>query len=56
MSAARAEQTVQRIDLSLLHKNTEDRVPVVLRLRALQDPVYGFTGYRVSAQHHPERA
>lgn len=55
MSAARAEQTIQRIDLFLLHKNAEDKIPVVLRLRALHDPVYGFTGYRLSALHHPER-
>jgi PAS domain-containing protein len=49
MNAARAEQAIQRIDLSLLHKNTEDLVSVVLRVRAQQDPVYGFTGYRLSA-------
>jgi PAS domain S-box-containing protein len=56
MSATRTEQSVQRIDLSLLHKDEENTVPVVLRLRALQDPLHGFVGYRLSALFHPENS
>lgn len=52
MSACRAEQSVHRVDLPLLRKGAESQVPVVLRLRALQDTVHGFVGYRLSALPH----
>lgn len=52
MSACRAEQSVHRVDLPLLRKGAENSVAVVLRIRALQDTVHGFIGYRVSALPH----
>ncbi|MCD1646199.1 PAS domain-containing protein [Marinobacter adhaerens] len=48
LAAARSDRTIQRIDLPLLHRNQEAEVPVVLRVRALKDPVHGLSGFRIS--------
>ncbi|AOY89587.1 histidine kinase [Marinobacter salinus] len=49
LEASRKDHSIERIDLSLVHQNTETLVPVTLRIRSLKDPVYGFNGYRISA-------
>lgn len=48
LAAARSDRSIERIDLSLLHRDQETEVPVVLRVRALQDPVHGLSGFRIS--------
>jgi PAS domain S-box-containing protein len=48
LAAARSDRTIERIDLPLLHRNQEAEVPVVLRVRALKDPVHGLSGFRIS--------
>ncbi|CAN0570898.1 unnamed protein product, partial [Ectocarpus sp. 12 AP-2014] len=51
LEAARSEKALQRIDLDLLSAGPEaNAVPVTLRVLALQDPLHGFTGYRLSAR------
>ena len=52
LAAARSDNTMERIDLPLLHRDQENRVPVVLRVRALKDTVHGLSGYRISTLHH----
>lgn len=52
LAATRAEQSTERIDLPLLHRDGETTVDVALRIRALQDPVHGLIGYRLSALPH----
>lgn len=52
LAAARTDNTVERIDLALVHRDPEIQVPVVLRVRALKDTVHGLAGYRVSTLHH----
>lgn len=49
LEAARHDQTMARIDLNLLHRNTELAVPMVVRVMALKNPLHGVTGYRLSA-------
>lgn len=49
LEAARRDQTMARIDLNLLHRNTELTVPMVVRIMALKNPLHGVTGYRLSA-------
>ncbi|MFO8141944.1 MAG: PAS domain-containing protein [Marinobacter sp.] len=49
LEAARRDQTMARIDLNLLHRNTELTVPMVVRIMALHNPLHGVTGYRLSA-------
>lgn len=49
LEAARQEQQIQRIDLKLLDANGQ-RVPVTVRVLALRDTLYGFSGYRLSLQ------
>ena len=48
LAAARNDSSIERIDLPLLHRDQEAEVPVVLRVRALKDPVHGLSGFRVS--------
>lgn len=48
LAAARSERSIERIDLPLLHRDGEIEVPVVLRVRALKDPVHGLSGFRIS--------
>lgn len=48
LAAARSDRSIERIDLPLLHSNQEAEVPVVLRVRALKDPVHGLSGFRIS--------
>jgi len=49
LEASRRERQIQRIDLKLL--DADDRkVPVTLRVLALQDTLHGFSGYRLSLQ------
>ncbi|MGM0768470.1 MAG: PAS domain-containing protein [Pseudomonadota bacterium] len=51
LEEARAQKTLQRIDLDLLPADPEAHaVPVTLRVLALRDPLHGFIGYRVSAR------
>lgn len=52
LTAARADQTIERIDLPLCHGNGEGTVNVALRIRALKDPVHGLSGFRLSALPH----
>lgn len=52
LTAARADQTVERIDLPLCHGSGESTVNVALRIRALKDPVHGLSGFRLSALPH----
>lgn len=52
LAAARRDNAIERVDLPLLHHDQENRVPVVLRVRALKDTVHGLSGYRVSTLHH----
>lgn len=51
LAAARSDNSIERIDLSLMHRDLENEVPVVLRVRALKDPVHGLSGFRVSTLH-----
>lgn len=48
LAAARSDSSVERIDLPLIHRDQESEVPVVLRARALKDPVHGLSGFRIS--------
>lgn len=51
LAAARSEKQMHRIDLALLTADQDENiVPATLRILALQDPVHGFTGYRISAR------
>ncbi len=52
LAASRSDGSVERIDLPLMHRDREHEVPVVLRVRALKDPIRGLTGFRISALHH----
>lgn len=50
LAAARSEKQMQRIDLALLTADHDgNAIPATLRILALQDPVHGITGYRISA-------
>lgn len=49
LTAARQDNQAQRIDLDLLSAHDQAPVPVIVRLKALKDPVHGITGYRLSA-------
>lgn len=53
LNASRTDYTIQRIDLPLLHRNTDTQVPVILRVRALRDTLHGLIGYRLSALPAP---
>lgn len=53
LQAAWVERSVERIDLNLLDSHGEPRVPVTLRIRALDDPLHGLAGYRISALSNP---
>lgn len=53
LTAARKEGRIERIDLPLQHRDNEHEVAVVLRVRALKDPVHGLAGFRLSAQPLP---
>ncbi len=48
LAAARSDSSIERVDLSLVHRDQETEIPVVLRVRALKDPVHGLSGFRVS--------
>ena len=48
LAAARSDGSIERIDLSLVHRDQETVVQVVLRVRALKDTAHGLTGFRVS--------
>ncbi|EON91878.1 PAS/PAC sensor protein [Marinobacter lipolyticus SM19] len=51
LAAARSEKQMHRIDLELLTADQDENiVPATLRILALQDPVHGFAGYRISAR------
>ena len=52
LTAARADSAIERMDLPLIHRDQEHQVPVVLRVRALKDPIHGLSGFRMSALHH----
>jgi PAS domain-containing protein len=52
LTAARADSSIERMDLPLIHRDQEHQVPVVLRVRALKDPIHGLSGFRMSALHH----
>ena len=52
LTAARADQTIERIDLPLRHGGGDRTVNVALRIRALKDPVHGLSGFRLSALPH----
>ncbi|GGC65626.1 PAS domain-containing protein [Marinobacter halophilus] len=53
LAAARQDKTMARVDLNLLHRNTELTVPMIVRVMALTNPVHGVTGYRISAVPGP---
>ena len=48
LAAARSDSSIERVDLSLVHRDQETEIPVVLRVRALKDPGHGLSGFRVS--------
>ncbi|MFV8569639.1 histidine kinase [Marinobacter sp. SBS5] len=50
LEAARADQDITQADLALAADDSEQPVPVTLRLKALTDPVRGLVGFRLSAQ------
>lgn len=50
LESARADQSLERIDLSIDHPEEERTVPAVIRILALHDPVIGLTGFRISVQ------
>ena len=52
LTAARIDNAIERMDLPLLHRNQEHQVPVVLRVRALKDPIHGLSGFRMSTLHY----
>ncbi|KMQ76812.1 PAS domain-containing protein [Marinobacter subterrani] len=52
LTAARSDSAIERMDLPLLHRDQEHQVPVVLRVRALKDPIHGLSGFRISTLHH----
>ncbi|WP_323750480.1 PAS domain-containing protein [Marinobacter sp.] len=56
LEAARADQDITQADLTLAGENSEQPVPVTLRLKALTDPVRGLIGFRLSAQIKTRRA
>ncbi|SFL89538.1 CHASE domain-containing protein [Marinobacter zhejiangensis] len=47
LAAARETRAIERADLNLL-TDTRRALPVTLRVKAIADPVHGFTGYRLS--------
>ncbi|MBW4934857.1 PAS domain-containing protein [Marinobacter sp. F4206] len=49
LTAARSDHSIERIDLPLLHRDEETVLNVAMRILALQDPIHGLTGYRLSA-------
>ncbi|MDO3721267.1 PAS domain-containing protein [Marinobacter sp. chi1] len=49
LASARSDHAVERVDVSLRHKGTETSIPVTLRILALQDPLHGLAGFRISA-------
>ncbi|MBW7471563.1 PAS domain-containing protein [Marinobacter sp. F4218] len=49
LTAARADHSIERIDLPLLHRDEETVLNVAIRILALQDPVHGLSGYRLGA-------
>ncbi|WP_203299354.1 PAS domain-containing protein [Marinobacter sediminum] len=53
LNAARADQSIERIDVPLHHGDGESTVEVTLRILALTDPVHGLSGFRLSAVPHP---
>jgi len=53
LQAARTERSVARIDLNLLTSKQARPIPVTLRIRALDDPLHGLAGYRMSALPNP---
>jgi len=53
LQAARADRGVERIDLNLIGTRGAQTVPVTLRIRALDDPLHGLAGYRMSALPNP---
>lgn len=52
LNAARADHSIERIDLPLSHGSGERTVEVTLRILALTDPVHGLSGFRLSAVPH----
>lgn len=52
LAAARTDSSIERMDIPLIHRDREHQVPVVLRVRALKDPIHGLSGFRMSALHH----
>ncbi|WP_322001667.1 PAS domain-containing protein [Marinobacter alexandrii] len=53
LNAARADHSIERIDVPLHHGDGESIVEVTLRILALTDPVHGLSGFRLSAVPHP---
>lgn len=53
LQAARADRDVERIDLNLVSSGEAGPVAVTLRIRALDDPLHGLAGYRMSAHPNP---
>lgn len=53
LQAARADRGIERIDLNLVRDGGKEPVPVTLRIRALDDPLHGLAGYRMSAHPNP---
>ncbi|WP_417568244.1 PAS domain-containing protein [Marinobacter sp.] len=52
LAAARSDGSIERVDLPLIHRDREHQVPVMLRVRALKDPIHGLSGFRISALRH----
>lgn len=52
LTAARSDHSIERIDLPLLHRDEETVLEVAIRILALQDPMHGLSGYRISALAH----
>lgn len=50
LQASHNDHTVARVDLTLVGHGEQALVPVMMRIKALKDPVQGVTGYRLSAQ------
>ncbi|QSP95418.1 PAS domain-containing protein [Marinobacter salinisoli] len=49
LASARRDHTLERVDLSLRHRDEGITAPVTLRVLALQDPLHGLAGFRISA-------
>lgn len=49
LGATRHDNQAQRIDLQLQTRNPDTPQPVAVRIKALQDPLHGLMGYRLSA-------